>query len=235
MKNSSRVLDKVFWSAYSRYADTQDMTGTEKKRVEEVINRLLRFGAAPPQAILDAGCNNGAYTLALALAGFKATGVDFAPGLLNGARRRAAELKLPATFEKMDLDRDFWYADNDFDHAICTSVLHSVKRPEWVLEELHRVIRPGGLLIITLWLDPAKHRQAFPRLFEGPEAVHRPVPAATTGLTERIREAARSLSEHKRRAHYWTPAELEQLLKDRNFEILECRGAPLLTVVARRA
>jgi ubiquinone/menaquinone biosynthesis C-methylase UbiE len=233
MRNRARVLDKVFWSAYSRYADTQDMTGVEKKRVEEVIHRLLDFGAAPPQTILDAGCNSGAYTLALALAGFKTTGVDFAPGLLSGARRRASELKIPATFEKMDLDRDFWYADNEFDHAICTSVLHSVQRPEWVLEELHRVIRPGGLLVITLWLDSAKHQEAFPVLFNGPEAVHHS--PTSTGLAERVRQAARSLSEHKRRAHYWTPEELKQLLQDRHFEILECQGAPLLTVVARRA
>lgn len=230
MKNGSKVLDKVFWSAYSRYADTQDMSGAEKKRVEEVIRRLAEFGAVAPQSVLDAGCNSGAYTLALAMAGFKATGVDFAPGLLSRARRRAAELKVPATFEKMDLDSDFWYADNDFDHAICTSVLHSVQRPEWVLEELYRVIRPGGLLIVTLWLDPAKHREAFPELFTEPAA-----PTRTEGLAGRVRQAARNLSEHKRRAHYWNPAELKQLLVDRNFEILDSQGAPLLTVVARRA
>ncbi|MDB5080315.1 MAG: methylase involved in ubiquinone/menaquinone biosynthesis [Chloroflexi bacterium] len=231
MKHSPKVIDKVFWSAYTRYAETQDMTGAEKQRVEQVLSRLFEFGASAPQSVLDAGCNSGAYTLALAMSGFKATGVDFAPGLLSSARRRAAELKVPATFEKMDLDKVFWYADNDFDHAICTSVLHAVKRPEWVLDELHRVLKPGGLLIITLWLDPVKHREAFPEEFT------EPAPSSNNpgGLIARARQAAKSLSEGKRRAHYWTPAEIQQLLTRHQFEILQSQGAPLHTVVARRA
>lgn len=229
MKDNHKMIDKVFWSAYTRFAETQDMSGTEKERVEDVLNRLHEFGARAPQSVLDAGCNNGTYTIALAMAGFEATGVDFAPGLLSGARRRAAELKVPATFGKMDLDSVFWYADNDFDNAICTSVLHSVRRPEWVLDELRRVIKPGGLLVITLWLDPAKHREAFPQLFSQPES---PRPA---GLMDRMRQTVKSLTEHQRRAHYWTPTELRHLLDDRNFEILHMQGAPLLTVVARRS
>ena len=229
MKHSPKVLNKVFWSAYTRFAETQDMTGAEKQRVEDVLRRLEEFGARPPQSVLDAGCNNGTYTLALALAGFEATGVDFAPGLLTAARRRATELKVPATFGRMDLDSVFWYADSDFDNAICTSVLHSVRRPEWVLEELHRVIKPGGLLLITLWLDPAKHREAFPELFNQPER------QSSGGLVSRVRQAVQKISEPQRRAHYWTQDELRKLLDEHNFEILQMQGAPLLTVVARRA
>src|SRR6476646_5024011 len=104
MKDSHKMIDRVFWSAYTRFAEAQDMSGAEKERVEDVLKRLHEFGAKAPQSVLDAGCNNGTYTIALAMAGFEATGVDFAPGLLSGARRRAAELKVPATFGHMDLD-----------------------------------------------------------------------------------------------------------------------------------
>lgn len=229
MKHNPKVLDKVFWSAYTRFAETQDMTGAERQRVEDVLSQLQEFGAKAPQSVLDAGCNNGAYTLALAMAGFEATGVDFAPGLLSAARRRAAELKVPATFGKMDLDSVFWYADNDFDHAICTSVLHAVKRPEWVLDELHRVIKPGGLLIITLWLDQARHREAFPQLFTGQESPRQ------ARLVDRMRQTVKSVTEHQRRANYWTPTELRHLLEDRNFEVLQMQGASLLMMVARHS
>lgn len=229
MKHSPKMLNKVFWGAYTRYAEGQDMTGDDKMRVEDVIRRLVDFGAKPPQSVLDAGCNNGIYTLALAMAGFDATGVDFAPGLLSAARRRAEELKVPATFGKMDLDSVFWYDDGEFDNAICTSVLHSVRRPEWVLDELHRVIKPGGLLLVTVWLDQAKHREAFPQLFAKPE--NKP----QAGLVTRLRQAAKTLSEPQRRAHYWSATELRQMLESRNFEILQMDGAPIFTVVVRKS
>src|SRR4051812_3832495 len=114
MKQSPKLINKVFWSAYTRFTDTQDMTGAEKERVEDVLRRLQACGAKPAQSVLDAGCNTGTYTLALAMAGYDATGVDFAPGMLSAARRRAEELKVPATFGHMDLDSVFWYADGEF-------------------------------------------------------------------------------------------------------------------------
>lgn len=227
MKRSPKMLNKVFWGAYTRYGEATDMTGAEKARVEDVLHRLEEFGAKPPQSVLDAGCSNGAYTLTLALAGFDATGVDFAPGLLSDARRRADELKVTATFGKMDLDKVFWYADGEFDNAICTSVLHSVRRPEWVLDELKRVIRPGGLLVVTVWLDSAKHQQAFPQLFAKPET------PPHAGLVTRLRRAVKNLSEPERRAHYWTAEEMRQMLESRDFEILHMAGDSMLTVVAR--
>jgi ubiquinone/menaquinone biosynthesis C-methylase UbiE len=227
MKHSPKMLDKVFWGAYTRYGEPQDKTGAERARVENVLRRLEEFGAHPPQSVFDAGCNTGTYTLALALAGYETTGVDFAPGLLNAARRRAEELKVPATFGKMDLDKVFWYDDSEFDNAICTSVLHAVRRPEWVLDELRRVIKPGGLLLLTLWLDQAKHREAFPQLFAKPEN------EPDAGMATRFRRAVKTLSEPQRRLRYWTPAEMRQMLESRNFEILRLDGDPLLTVVAR--
>ncbi len=227
MRHNPKILDKVFWGAYTRYAEGQDITGAEKARVEEVLRLLVQFGAKPPQSVLDAGCNNGAYTLALALAGFEATGVDFAPGLLSAARRRAEELKVPATFGKMDLDSVFWYADGEFDNAICTSVLHSVRRPEWVLDELHRVIKPGGLLLVTTWLDEAGHREAFPQLFARPES------EPHAGLVTRLRQAVKTLTEPQRRIHYWTSEEMRHMLESKGFEILYMDGAPMLTIVAR--
>lgn len=227
MKHSPKMLDKVFWGAYSRYGEAPDKTGAERARVEKVIRQLEECGAKPPQSVFDAGCNNGNYTLALALAGYDATGVDFAPGLLNAARRRAEELKVPATFGKMDLDSVFWYADSEFDNAICTSVLHAVRRPEWVLDELHRVIKPGGLLLVTIWLDQAKHREAFPQLFAKPQD------EPDAGVVTRLRHAVRTLSEPQRRLHYWTADQMRQMLESRGFEILRAEGSPMLTIVAR--
>ncbi len=232
LKEKTRIIDKVFWSAYNRYWETLDQSGAIKQRVEDAVGRLVEHGATPPQQVLDAGCGSGVYSLALAQAGFEATGVDYAPGVLTGARRKADGLQLSAQFEKMDLDGSLWYADGDFDHAICIAALHVVGRPEWTLSELHRVIKPGGLLLVTLWLDPIKYREAYPEVFaaSGPGNAKK-----SQAVLNRAVETARKLSERTNRALYWTAEEFRTLLTAQGFEVLYLDGSPLLTAVAKRS
>lgn len=230
MKNRTRAIDKVFWAAYARYWDNPDQAAIARQRVEDVVARLAARGAETGQRVLDAGCGTGLFTLALAQAGYRVTGVDFAPGVLERAGRKAEELNLSAEFEKIDLDKPFWFADNYFHHAICSTTLHLVGQPGRTLSELRRVLKPGGYIIATVWLDPAQHRTAFA------EALSKP-PQTLTGKLPGIRERAwltvRALGERARR-HYWTEQEFRELLVKQGFEVLELDSGPLLTAVARK-
>jgi SAM-dependent methyltransferase len=55
--------------------------------------------------------------------------------------------------------------DHHFDVAICNAVLEHVSNPHEVLEELYRVLRPGGLLVLTVpfmqpeHLDPTDYQR----------------------------------------------------------------------------
>lgn len=229
MKNRTRVvIDKVFWTALSRFSDSNERTEAVRQRVENALGRLGELGTAPPARVLDAGCNTGTYTLALAQAGYDAVGIDFSGGMVERATRKAEKLKLPATFEKMDLDRQLWFADGEFDHVICTSVLHLLPRPEWTLGELRRITKPGGLLLLTLWLDPEKHREAFPQIFDTQIA------GKDLGILKQARKTASIISERTLRARYWKPEEIRALLTGQNYEVLLLEGDTILTLVAKR-
>lgn len=41
------------------------------------------------------------------------------------------------------------FADNEFSHVLCTEVLEHTERPHVVAAELMRVLKPGGLLVLT--------------------------------------------------------------------------------------
>jgi SAM-dependent methyltransferase len=103
--------------------------------------------------VLDAGCGSGWGTALLARAAGEAVGVDLSPAAVAEARREHGEL---ARFEEGDL-RALPCGDGEFDQVVCFEALTQTAEPEPVLEELSRVLRPGGLLLVS-----APNRYAYP-------------------------------------------------------------------------
>jgi ubiquinone/menaquinone biosynthesis C-methylase UbiE len=80
-------------------------------------------------------------------AGLQITGIDLTPGMLARARERASALNLDVRLFLGDVQAlDF--ADNAFDTVVSTFVFCSVPDPVLGLREIHRVVRPGGQVLL---------------------------------------------------------------------------------------
>jgi ubiquinone/menaquinone biosynthesis C-methylase UbiE len=106
---------------------------------------------------LDVGCGTGALTIALAPQVAEVVGLDRVPELLALARERA-----PANARFVEGDATTLpFADGSFDLAGTLRTLHHVHRPELVVAELARVVRPGGRVLVIDQIAPADPLEAL--------------------------------------------------------------------------
>lgn len=120
----------------------------------------LRERPGAPGPLLDAGCGTGGLLrrLAAELAERAPVGLDY---LAEAARRAAAKSGRPVTAG--DANR-LPFPDASFGAAISIDVIcHAGVEPSRALAELHRVLRPGGTLVLNLpayeWLTSAHDRR----------------------------------------------------------------------------
>jgi ubiquinone/menaquinone biosynthesis C-methylase UbiE len=102
------------------------------------------------QRILDVGCGVGHITRRIApLVGptGAVVGIDKSETLVNEARRRAADIAAPVTYQVGDA-RYLDFAAQSFDLCLTERVLMYVDHPEQALDEMLRVLRPGGMFAL---------------------------------------------------------------------------------------
>ncbi|HEU4397160.1 MAG TPA: methyltransferase domain-containing protein [Actinomycetota bacterium] len=114
-------------------------------------DRLGRALDLPSGAlVLDAGCGRGAVALRMATSfGLRVEGVDILAGDIRRAQRKAARHRAPnrPRFQVMDYRR-LRFPDGHFDGAYTMETLVHAVDSAAVLGELHRVLEPGGRLVL---------------------------------------------------------------------------------------
>jgi SAM-dependent methyltransferase len=122
--------------------------------------------------LLDCGCGPGTVTLGLAeaVAPAQATGIDIEPGMIEQAKAFASERGVEnIEFQVADI-RELPFPDNSFDVVLTSAVLEHLGDPERALQELHRVVKQGGLVgvVNTDWGDPliSPVNESVSRFFE---------------------------------------------------------------------
>lgn len=155
---------------------------------------LALLAPQPAERALDIGCGPGLTTEALALAvgaQGSVSGVDIAAPMLALARRRCASLP-QVSFALADVGR-LPYADASFDVALASQVYEYVEDIDRALQELARVIRPGGraLLVDTDWESAvwASHDDARMRRVIETWNEHIPHPQLPRTLKRRMQQA----------------------------------------------
>jgi demethylmenaquinone methyltransferase/2-methoxy-6-polyprenyl-1,4-benzoquinol methylase len=141
----------------------------------DLLNHLLSLGIdkgwrrkairsldpAQPKAILDVATGTGDLAIAASKRFAKAqiTGVDISAGMLDIGRKKLAGLGLSQHIAMQQADSEqLPFGNDEFDAVICAYGVRNFEHLEAGLQEMQRVLRPGGRLAVLEFSKP----KAFP-------------------------------------------------------------------------
>ena len=107
---------------------------------------LQALGPVGGRRVLDAGCGPGLYAEALLQAGAEVVGFDASQVMVDLARRRVGDR---ARIELGRLGEPLPYEEGSFDLVVCALAIHYADNRAAAFAELHRVLAPGGALVVS--------------------------------------------------------------------------------------
>ena len=150
-----RRLRKENFSAHALFADErrQLVPGRSWPAWARALGLLL-----PAVDVADLGCGEGYLTLEAARWARHVIAVDRAKDVLDRGRELAKRRKLRnITWKRGDIER-VPIDDASMDIVLLSQALHHAEHPERAVAEAHRILRPGGRLVV---LDLREHEEAW--------------------------------------------------------------------------
>jgi tRNA (uracil-5-)-methyltransferase TRM9 len=218
-------LNRQFYQTFGRaFAAT-------RRRIQPGVRQVLGQLAAGGRWV-DLGCGSGALANVWAETGRKGLylGLDFSAALLEEARQglKPVPQGLDVHFERADLSDPGWsrgLRDASFDGALAFAVLHhlpGVDLRQRVLEDVRRLLKPGGLFVHSEW-----------QFQHSPKLMARRQPWETIGLTDADVEVGDTLLDWRyalpgqpeqvgmRYVHLFDREELARLAGETGFEVID--------------
>ena len=151
---------RAFWQANPcgvKFADAApgtrhfyELVEAHRYTKEWHIPAAADFAAARGLRVLEIGCGLGTDGAQFAEAGADYTGVDLTEAAVELARRRFELFDLPGTFKTADAE-NLPFPDESFDLVYSHGVLHHTPETGKAIQEIHRVLRPGGRAVVMLY------------------------------------------------------------------------------------
>ncbi len=141
------------------YDQTRWMTEPVAEAVAEAIVKLVK--ATPETSFLEPGVGTGLNVLPLVKRGYCVTGIDVSKEMLDQFRHKLN--RFPQNLTLIHADASLLpFTDQSFDVVLTVHMVHTVANWKTFLDEIDRVLKPGGFYLNAQWITPPARRE-----FEG--------------------------------------------------------------------
>lgn len=163
MKYFARKPDSDYWTDLWESLGEPSYARALRGRLTRELRATFQRYAPPGARVLEAGCGRGHFTVAADALGYRAEGLDWSEPTIARMRRR-----FPGIGWHVGDVRALEFDDGEFDAVYSPGVCeHFEEGPEQILAETRRILRPGGVAVISTphlndWLAARPHLFAAP-------------------------------------------------------------------------
>lgn len=151
----SGSVKRSLWGTSSRFDPSKIAHATSTKiHYENVIKPYCSTKAEA----LDIGCSTGGFTGVLAKHCQSVVGVDLSKNAIDLANSHFSQNELSNCIAKLGNGCHLDFDHETFDLIQMIDVIHHVENAEKLCQEVHRILRPGGKLIV---FEPNKYNLAL--------------------------------------------------------------------------
>lgn len=130
------------------------------------FDALIDFDSLKDKDVLEIGCGNGSHAQLLAQHARSYVGIDLTSYSVKSTTQRLRCFGVPGTITQMDAEA-LSFADNSFDLIWSWGVIHHSANTRRIIEQIHRVLRPGGEARIMVYHRSFWNYRMFTGLFAG--------------------------------------------------------------------
>ncbi len=124
-------------------------------KAHRVLRKIVSDQIRPGDSVLECACGTGLLTAVIARKCGKLTATDFSVKMLKRAKKNCVAYRNIA-FESADITA-LRYPSEAFDAVVAGNVIHLLDEPLKALEELNRVCKSSGRLIIPTYMNRDKN------------------------------------------------------------------------------
>ena len=134
--------NQKIWDRYAKFYDAEVLRFSGEA-YQEVYRSMIRV-LTKEMRVLEVATGTGLIALHIAPHVQWVEATDFSPKMLDAARKK----KMPDNVRfSVEDGAHLSFADASFDAVVISNALHIMPDPQAVLRSIHRVLKPGGLLI----------------------------------------------------------------------------------------
>ncbi len=213
-------MDKILKKTQADYNTISQHFSEKRRYIWQEIKPFLKY-VRPGKKVLDLGCGNARLYKELKGKKINYLGIDFSQELLKIAQKENPR----AHFKYGDITEvKTWKNLNNFDVCCSIAVFHNLYKRDLqlkVLEQIKRALKPGGILIITVWnlwqksFWPLHLKQLRWKTKNGFKLKWLLVPYRMADKRGKL------IKKVNRFCYAFTPWELEKIIKESGFKIIE--------------